>query len=193
MKKFNLRQTFINGAFFALPVMALLYLGIKIVHIIEKIIAPTAQKLGIQHLLGQLTLTILAVIILLIACFVLGILLHLKMMQHINRQVENLAYKFVPQLNKLKSFALQDESVAQGNQWKTVLLQEGDSWVPACIIAKGETWTTVFFPEPPDGLSGSIKLISTTLMNYQPIDGRKFYSIIQQYGQGLLEAKDKLK
>ena len=151
MKKTDFRQTFINGLFLAIPLLAILYIGLKIVRIIEKLITPLAHKVGAQHILGQLTLTIFAIILLLILFFILGILLRVRVMKSLNKQVEEIAYKIMPKLYKLKSLAADDEET---NGWKTVLLLDGDSWTPAYIVAKTEQWITAFLPDAPDGKIG---------------------------------------
>jgi uncharacterized membrane protein len=190
MKRINFKQTFINGLFLALPVLALLYLGFKIIRIIEKLISPLANKVGVQHLLGELTLTIFALVILLIVFFILGILLHVNLLRDLNKQVEAVAYKLVPQLYKVKAFALNDESDSFSEGWETVLLKEGKNWVPAYITDASGEWISVFLPQAPDGKNGYIKLIEASSINYKVIDGMKFRSIVHHYGNGIISVKN---
>jgi uncharacterized membrane protein len=188
MKRINLKQTFINGLFLALPLLAILYFGLKVVGIIEKIISPLANRVGIQHLLGELTLTIFALVILLMIFFILGILLHINVLRDINKQIEAVAYKLVPKLYKVKAFALSDDDDAFTKGWETVLLKDGDSWVPAYITEKSGEWISVFMPESPDGKSGQVKLIEAATTEYKFIDGMKLRSIIHHYGSGMIES-----
>ena len=187
MKKFDFRKTFINGLFLALPVLAILYLGFRILLIIEKMIAPFAEKVGVQHLFGELTLTVFALVFLLILFFFLGVLLHINVLRNLNTQVESIAYKLVPQLYKLKSLTTDGDENAFRSGWKPVLLQEDDGWVPAYITEENEKWISVFLPESPDGSSGPIKMLKSETALYKTIDGLKLHAIIHQYGKGMIE------
>ena len=191
MKKFNFKQTFINGLFLALPLLTIFYIGIKIVAIVEKLIAPLAHKFDIQHLLGELTLTFFALIILLILFFILGVLLHLNLLRELNKQVEKVAYRLVPQLYKVKALAYDDDENTFSEGWKPVLLQEDESWIPAYITEENESWLTVFIPDAPSGKDGAVKLIDASSTKYKPIDGFKLRSIIHKFGNGMIETKQK--
>lgn len=189
MKKINFKQTFINGLFLALPLLAILYLGIKIIRIIEKVISPIANQMGIQRLLGELTLTIFAILILLILFFILGVFLHLKLLSDLNKQVESLAYKLIPQLYKLKTFAISENEYTSETAWKTVILQEGDDWVPAYITEENEKLITFFIPDAPDGKSGAVKMMDAEKAKFHPVDGRKFHAFMRSFGKGMIDAK----
>ena len=186
MKKINFKQTFINGLFLALPLLAILYIGFKFVRIIENLISPLAQKIGIQHLLGELTLTVFALIILLIFFLILGVLLHVNLLHELNKQVENVAYKLVPRLYKVKSLAYDNDDQTFSKGWKSIILKEEESWVPAFITEENEMWVTVYIPDAPDGNSGAIKMLDAASVIYKPIDGLKLHSILHGYGKGMI-------
>lgn len=189
MKKINIKQTFINGLFLALPLLAILYIGLKIVGIIEKLISPLAHKIGVQHLLGELTLTIFALIILLIFFLILGILLHANLLRELNYQLENVAYKLIPQLYKVKTLAYDNNDQTFSKGWKPIILKEEEGWVPAYITEENEIWLTVYIPDAPDGNTGAIKMLETSCAIYKSIDGLKLHSILHNFGKGMIEEK----
>ena len=192
MSKTNFKQTFINGLFFALPLLGIVYLAIKILGMVETIISPAAEKLGVDRIIGEVTLVVFAIIILLIICWILGMLLQANLLRGVNKQIEEIAYKFIPQLDELKSLAADDDDNTFESGWKTVLLEEGDSWTPAYITEGNEQWLTIFLPEAPDGKSGQLKLLPASAAHYIPIDGIKFRAIVHRYGHGLIEAKNNI-
>ena len=189
MFTFDYKKTFVNGLFLALPALAMLYFGKKTIHTIEKIIDPLANKCGVQHLLGELTLTLFAFATLLILIFILGLLLHFRMLRNLNIQIESIAYKLVPQLYKFKAMAMdidEDDNFPDKN-WEHILLLEGDSWIPAYITEVNEQWLSVFIPNAPEGKSGSVKSILLSTAQYKIIKGKKLNSILHHYGQGLID------
>lgn len=189
MKQFDFRQTFINGLFLALPVLAILYLGFMVVQVIEKVIAPIAGKIGVQHLMGEITLTIFALVILIILFFILGLLLHVNILRGLNIQVESIAYKLVPQLYELKALTTDDDKASPTSGWKPVLLLEGEGWVPAYITEENEKWISVFLPESPDGKNGTVKILESGTARYKAIEGMRLLAIIHHYGKGMIDLK----
>lgn len=186
MKKINFKQTFINGLFLALPLLAIFYIGIKIVRIIEEIISPLAQKIGIQHLLGELTLTVFALVILLIFFLILGVLLHMNLLRELNKQLESVAYKLIPRLYKVKALTSENGEQTFSKGWKPILLKDDESWVPAYITEENETWVIVYIPDAPDGISGAIKMLDASGAIYKPIDGFKLHGILHGFGKGMI-------
>lgn len=187
MKKINIKQTFINGLFLALPMLAIFYIGFKIVRIIETLISPLAHKVGIQRLLGELTLTIFAILILLIFFLILGVLLHVNLLRELNKQVEDVAYKLIPRLYKVKALAFDDDKNTFSKGWNPILLKEDESWIPAYITEENENWITVYIPDAPDGNTGAVKILDVSSAIYKIIDGRKLHSILHNYGKGMIE------
>ena len=190
MKKIDFKQTFINGLFLAIPLLAIFYIGLKIINLIEKLITPLANKFGVHRLLGELTLTIFALIILLILIYLFGILLRLKIMNNLHKQVEGIAYKIMPQLYKIRSLATDSDGDGFSQGWRPVILEEENSWTPAYITASTEEWITVFLPEAPDGRNGQIKMLKASATRYKTVDGLKFHGMIHHYGIGMIELKN---
>ena len=62
----------------AIPLAIVLYVFGRIVGIFKKIIAPLAAKMGIDRILGELTLTIFAIALIILIILLLGLLMQIQ-------------------------------------------------------------------------------------------------------------------
>ncbi|MGL6268174.1 MAG: hypothetical protein ACRC2O_09605, partial [Chitinophagaceae bacterium] len=74
MNQGYLKRLLANGLAIAVPMGIIVYVFIKFIGIFEKLIEPVSKKFGIEKFLGELTITILAVFVLLVIIFLLGLL-----------------------------------------------------------------------------------------------------------------------
>jgi hypothetical protein len=60
-----------------------------------------ANKFGVENILGELTLTFLAILLILAIIFLLGLLMQVDLIANLRQSIEALILKFVPSLNHL--------------------------------------------------------------------------------------------
>ena len=56
MSQFKFKTTLVRGLALGIPIAVILYVFIRILVVIEKLISPAAEAIGIQRLLGEITL-----------------------------------------------------------------------------------------------------------------------------------------
>lgn len=180
-------STMVNGVLFAIPLGLLIYVFGKLLVSLERLVSPLAEDMGVQRLLGEFTLTILAILLFLLFCFILGYLLQkAAFLSLVSETLEGFAVRFLPSLSFLKSMANEKFDLEAGSSWKGILLQEDDGWVPAFLVEENEQWLTLFFPEPPKGDSGGVRIYARGSANYIQIGLTEVISSLRVYGSGLI-------
>ena len=74
MSQFKFKTTLVRGLALGIPIAVILYVFIRILVVIEKLISPAAQAIGIERLLGEITLTLLALGVIMLFVLLLGFL-----------------------------------------------------------------------------------------------------------------------
>src|SRR4249919_1345648 len=73
-----LKTTLIRGLTLAVPLAIVGYVLIRVILIIRKLITPIATKIGIHHVLGNATLSIITVLLIILFIFGLGLLMQIR-------------------------------------------------------------------------------------------------------------------
>ena len=180
-----------NGIMFAIPLGIVIYLFSKIVTSLERLVEPLANAVGVQRLLGEFALLIISVVIIMLFCFVLGLLLQrAAVLRVVGDSIEGFAVRVIPSLGLLKSMAGEKLEIQVADAWKGILLQEGDSWVPAFLIEESEKWQTVFIPEAPAADGGEVRVFARGSITFREIDLGEVRGALSLYGQGLASQLD---
>ena len=189
MKK--LLPTIVNGILFAIPLGIVLYIFGKLLRTLEKLVGPIANMMGIQRLFGEFTLTIVAIILILLFCYVLGVLLQrASFLRMMGESVEGVAVRLIPSLSFLKSMADEKLDIQSGQAWKGILLEDDGSWLPAFLVEENEHWQTVFIPEAPKGDGGEVRIFARGSIQFKRIELSAVRSALRVYGFGLSQKLD---
>jgi hypothetical protein len=185
MQKFSIKRTLLRGIALAVPVGIVVYLFLHFVGVFEKKIAPIAEKFGIEHIWGELTLTVLAIIALLVFVFLLGLLMQLPIVASFRNSVEEIILKVFPSLNHLKLMAA--EKLNAGNatsKWKPALIKRNEQYSPAYIIEESSEWITYVPVKVPTTEPGDMVLVSAGSIRYQEITMKQLVDCNKQFGKG---------
>lgn len=184
MKRFL--SVMFNGVMFAIPLGAVIYLFGKILNSLQRLVEPLANAVGVQKFFGEFALLIVSVAVIMLFCFVLGLLLQrAAVLRVVGDSIEGFAVRVVPSLGFLRSMAGEKLDIQVSDTWKGILLQEEDSWIPAFLIEESDTWQTVFIPEAPKGDGGEVRVFARGSIVFRQIDLGAVRSALRVYGQGL--------
>ena len=135
MSQFKFKTTLVRGLALGIPIAVIFYVLIRILVVVEGIISPAAEAIGIEQVLGQITLTLLALVIIMLFVLLLGLLTRIRRVENIRTEMESLVLKFVPSLYQLKAMA--DDKLELQNAkdtWKPVILHHEGMYNAAFII-----------------------------------------------------------
>jgi uncharacterized membrane protein len=187
----GLKTNLIRGLTLAVPLLIVLYVFIRMIQIIRKIITPVATKLGIRHILGNATLTILTILLILIFILLLGLLARIRTVSNARQKLENMILHFVPSLNYFKMMADDKLKLTDSqNEWKPVLVFSEEKYSAGFIVEESEELVTLFVSKGTSLKDGEILtankkdvlLFPATyedLNNFSRAFGKGFISIIE--------------
>lgn len=179
---------------FLLPVTLAIILLKKTVILIRSLIAPLKSVLPDDRFLGIGMLTILTLLIIIAIAYLAGWRAEKKGTKSFLPFFEEHILVLIPGYTLLKSSA--DEAIGDTPEhWKAVLAagEEGDLKFGVEVEQHSDGYSAVFFPEPPDGKAGEIKIIDSSKLKHINISVSKLITIARKYGHGSAELMEQLK
>jgi len=180
-----IRATITGGILFLLPVVLLIIILSKALVILQKISAPISKRMP-ELVFGLDGSNTIAIILLILICFVSGLLFRSKYIKKWIDNIENNVLVNLPGYALIKSIT----AGAIGKETETdmvpILIQDDDSWNLAFLVEKSEKLSTVFIPDAPRHDAGEIKIIPTDRIKKLDISTHKFILSIKTFGKGAI-------
>lgn len=190
MSKFKFKTTLGRGLALAVPLAIVLYVFLRVIAIFKKLIAPVAEKIGVDRVRGELVLTILAIALIILIILLLGLLMQITVVATVRSQVEDIILKFVPSLNQLKLMAADSLDLdSEENTWRPVLLytKEKAKYNPAFIVEEDEELLTLFICLETNIRKGEILIVHKEKVSTIPITFTELHRCTRAAGKGFLE------
>lgn len=168
-----------------LPVVLLAMIFGKAHEAAIKIIAPLDEVLP-ETILGFHGSRMVALLLLILVCFVSGILFRLPRVKKWVGKLEDDVLSYMPGYSLLKSIAADAVGGEIENQMTPVLVQDEDAWNIGFLVEEGEGLCTVFFPEAPRHDSGEVKIVPATSVKKLGIPANKVSLSLKSFGKGAL-------
>ena len=189
----SLIKRILNGIIlFLLPVMLLLFILGKAISIVQKLILPIKQHLPAERVLGVGLLTLISLLLILLICYLAGMLIEQKRVKWLIAKLEDSILVFIPGYSMIK--AQTSEMVREAAaHWQPVLIGEDGDWKMGVLVdQQPDGLCMIFFPEPPDAKSGEMKLVHESKLKKLDMPVSKMIKIIRKYGksEGAFFSKD---
>ncbi len=187
MAAFSLKRTIGRGVALAIPLAVVGYVLMKFIDIFEKIAEPLAKKFGVDKILGEITLTIFALLIILVLIFILGLLMQIAVVASVRKELEDTILKVVPSMNQLKLMAAEKLDLENAtSNWKPVLVYREEAYLPAYITEENEQWITFVLAKISASEQGDILIAKKENCSYIEINMKQMHHFTKQYGRGFL-------
>jgi len=189
MSKFKFKTILGRGLALAVPLAIVLYVFLRVIEVFKKLIAPVAEKIGVDRVRGELVLTILAIALIILIIVLLGLLMQITVVATVRSQVENIILKFVPSLNQLKLMAADTLDLdTEENTWRPVLLytKEKAKYNPAFIVEEDEEMLTLFICLETNIRKGEILIVNKEKVSTIPISFTDLHKCTRAAGKGFL-------
>lgn len=189
------KTTVYGGVLFLIPLTIIIYILKDIYTSIYKIVAPIAVSLGVERFFGKLAVIFAVIAVLLLICFIAGLIVRLGFAKRFHDRLDNIAVTFIPGYKQMKTDTIKqvdkkllDKVVNVYDEWNTVMMKINLEWKIVFIIEENENgFITIFEPGSPDFLKGVTKIISKTDISMFPIDKNKAITYLKKYGTGSTE------
>ena len=128
---------------------------------------------------------ILSVLLVLIVCFLIGLMVRSPRGRAAWGRMENSLFKRIPGYGLLRSLTQQLSGKAQDQAWKPALAEIEEALVPAFIIEEHEDGRfTIFVPSVPTPLAGAIYILSTDRVHPLDVPFTRAIKVISRWGSG---------
>src|SRR5512143_4323247 len=180
-----IKTTVVGGLFFLFPIVFIVAIVGKALEITKKLAAPLAGLLSVDSGGGLAVVTLLALVILVLICFLAGMAARTALAGKFAQYLETNVMRKIPAYTFLKT---KTESVLRpedtGNL-STGLVRFDDSWQLAFEIeriAGGKV--VVFLPGAPDPWSGSVCVMTEDRITPLALTVKSAADIMQRLGKG---------
>ena len=179
------KRVLASGLAIAIPLAVMIYVFVKFVVILERILSPVSNKLGIDHILGEVTLTFFATVALLIIILLLGLLMQLSFMHAFRSSVEDTALWLFPSIARIKTMTADRLSHEYAtNSWKPIVAYVEGKFSPAFIVDESPNILTlnVMLTNSPSG--GELLIVNRADIQYVEIPADQMMRCLRNFGKG---------
>jgi len=187
MKSAKLKNVFVWGLVVTVVIAAVIYILIKVIGFLEVFIAPIAKRLGMANLFGEITITILSIVAIIVIMFILGAITSMPFISRYRQKFEDLLVRLYPPLSYFKVMADEKMNVqsASGN-WKAVLALIDDQYWPAFITEENEEWATLNVVYAPNSDPMEVLVARKDSLHCIPMTTKQMFAINRMYGKGFI-------
>jgi uncharacterized membrane protein len=154
-----IKARLLEGLFILLPVVLVIFLLIKAVGLATRISAPLASHLAVREIWGAGAATVLAILCIIAACFIIGLIVRAGLGARLGRTVERTALARLPMYSMFKSMSQAFSGKHESDVFSVAAVRLYDSDVVALALITEEHDNgdfTVFIPVAPTPTVGLI-------------------------------------
>ncbi len=182
-----IKTTLIRGLFLIIPTVLLLYLILKVVDIFRKIVGPIAEKIDFSLYGYEMGSRILAVVVLIILCFIVGLLAKTRKNYYIKDWVEDNILSNIPGYTLLKGMTEAAAGVDSKHLTEVVLVDFEEVWQIGFLMERiDDDLNTVFIPSAGNPTDGDVFIVKWERLRKLDIDD---ISVMKLYKKSGLSAR----
>jgi uncharacterized membrane protein len=171
----------VSGLLVVLPVYLALLLLLKAAGMLEGAVRPIAMLLP-PWFPGE---RVLALLLMLIVCFLIGVAVNTPMGRKIRERIENALFLRLPGYRLCRSLAQQLAGESHDKVWKPALVEIEEALVPAFIIEELDDGSfTVFVPSVPTPLAGTVYILTPERVHPVDVSMAKAIKAVARWGLG---------
>lgn len=181
-----IRTTLTGGVLFLLPVLLMVFLIKKAFELISPIAEPFADFLP-DIILGFDGSALVAILLLVIVCFIGGLLFRSKRVQKWVASIEDNVLSAVPGYFLIKNVAADVVGNQDEHNMKPILVREDDSYSIGFLVEEVEGWSTVWLPETPKQDSGNAIIVPSDKVIHLNANTFQLRRSLKNYGKGVVQ------
>ncbi|MGO9566888.1 MAG: DUF502 domain-containing protein [Desulfomonilaceae bacterium] len=180
-----LKTTVIGGLVVLVPVAVCAYIISAVIKKVLSILGPIAKLLHVESVGGIAIVEVAAVLVVIAACFLFGLLVRTAAGQTLGSWFEEKVLNLLPGYQLMKKVSLQFAGGSEAAHWTPVLVKVGESRQIGFLVeehSSGEV--TVFIPAAPAVSLGAVHMVKAELVEKLDVSMRKVVDCITQLGIG---------
>ncbi|MGB5429672.1 DUF502 domain-containing protein [Eudoraea sp.] len=152
-----IKTTLIGGLFFVIPLVLLALIIGKVLDVFRKLVAPIADKIPIEAIGGITISRIIALLILLLVCFIAGLFAHTKKIKEFRKWIETNILSHIPGYTLLKGMTESAAGIESDDLKDVVLVNIEEVWQIGFLMDKiDDELCSVYIPGAPNPMSGDV-------------------------------------
>jgi uncharacterized membrane protein len=180
-----LRTTLVGGLLFLVPIIVLVVILGKALALAHKLVDPLAERLPVHSVIGLQTPILLAITIIVLLCFLAGLLARSVLARKLVRSLETAVLADVPGYELLKGMGESMLGVEKQTGHQVVLARIEDAWQIAFLVERLEGGhVAVFVPGAPNPLSGSVYFMTPDRIKAVDIPAAGAMKCLKRVGAG---------
>jgi uncharacterized membrane protein len=180
-----LKTTVIGGLVVLVPVALSGYIISALIAKVQSVLSPTAKVLHVESVLGTAVVEVAAVLLVVAACFLFGLLVRTATGQTIGSWLEERILHVLPGYQLMKKVSVQFAGGSDAAQWKPVLVSLGVSRHVGFLVEENSSDdVTVFVPFAPTVSIGAVHIVKSELVDKLDAPMGKVFDCITQLGTG---------
>lgn len=187
-----IKLTIVGGALLLIPLFVLVAVIVKAGSLVKRIVTPIAHRLPFQ-IPGIAKETLLAILVLLLLCFLAGIFMHTGIAQRFKKLLEEDILVHIPGYSYLQALSTDKLTNSHSSTWKPATVQIDGNEVICFVIDETEHYCSIFFPSAPIPSSGTVCAREKQDVRYLSISVSEAIAILRQLGKGSAAALEKIK
>ncbi len=190
MKSINqfLRDTLTGGILFLLPLVIMIMVVKKAHDILLQISAPLAKVMP-DIILGLDGSNALAIVLLILFCFIGGLLFRFVTVQKWMSKLETNVLCYLPGYAMMKSVTTDAIGATEKTGLHPVMLEDGDDLRIGFLVEEHGGMCTVFLPDAPKHDSGEVKIVPAARVKALDVHANTVTKSLNSYGKGALHWK----
>jgi len=188
MKAFKqfVRNTFVGGLFFLIPLFVLITVAKKIWEFFQDLGANLAKTLGFDELVDVASTSIFSAFLVLLVCFLFGLIAKWSLAGRIRYWVEDGLQRVFPHYDYYRSLVERRLNLRSEVPRPTVLVRRPGGWRPGILVEeKPNGEKVVFLPLSPKTTDGEVFLVAPEDLRDSELNENELNSILLKQGQGL--------
>lgn len=183
-----LKSTVLGGLIVLVPVVVLGYVVVEAVTIAHKVLAPVMNWLPVKSVAGVSLGLLLAIAVLILACFLAGLLAETTIVRGIVNQVERFILSHIPGYALMKNVGEQLAGVEGKYARRTVLARFEESYQLGILMdTLPDGRCAVFVPGVPHPFSGELHILPADHVEPLDLPIAKTLDALGRLGAGLHE------
>jgi uncharacterized membrane protein len=179
-----LKTTLVGGLLFLVPIMALLFFLGKALALAHKVVAPLATRLPAEAVVGLPMVLLLAILALVLFCFLAGLCARTALAQRATRNLEQAVLSKLPGYDLLKGMGESMLGFEKEGGYAVVLVRSDDNVQLGFEVDRAQDLVAVFVPDAPNPRAGTLLFFSPDRVTPAGISMAQAMKCLKHYGAG---------
>ena len=178
-----LKATLIGGLFLIIPIFIVIFLVVKIIAIFREMVDPIADRINVSFFGFEMTSRIIAILFLLLICFLAGIYAKSKNATGLKDWVEDHILSNIPGYTLIKGITETAAGLESHNLKEVVLVNIEEVWQIGFLMERiDDDLNAVFIPGAPNPLAGDVVYVNWDRLQKLNIDELSVMKIYRKLG-----------